>query len=225
MFSNSDIQPSSRLKFKCAFVFILINNICELKLINVAQDAQDAKEQVYQGELFQRCLCNMNDSPPPLAVQSDEVKIKLKHNGWEVEITCAEGKVKEVVQNVLDSIDHPSPLDEKNAVAIDELQNQVESIKMLIDSNAITPSKEVFRRERKSPHKTGMTCRILLEILWEEGYFATQRLLAEIHEELLRRGYSYDRTAVSHSLTDMVREGIIIRNGTARNYVYLQKTT
>jgi len=203
----------------------LINNICEPNLINVAQDAQDAKEQVYQGELFQRCLFNMNDGPPPLAAQSDEVKIRLKHNGWEVEITCAENKVKEVVENVLDSIDHPSPLDEKNAVAIGELQNQVENIKMQIDSNPIAPSKEVIRRERKSPHKTGMTCRILLETLWEEGYFVTQRLLAEIHEELLRRGYSYDRTAVSHSLTDMVREGIIIRNGTARNYVYLQKTT
>lgn len=55
----------------------------------------------------------MNDSPPPLAAQSDEVKIKLKHKGWEVEITCTENKVKEVVQNVLDGIDHPSPLDEK----------------------------------------------------------------------------------------------------------------
>lgn len=167
----------------------------------------------------------MNDSPPPLAAQSDEVKIKLKHKGWEVEITCTENKVKEVVQNVLDGIDHPSPLDEKNSVAIGELQNQFENIRMLIDSNAIPSGKGVIRRERKSSHKTGMTCRILLETLWEEGYFATQRLLAEIHEELLRRGYSYDRTAVSHSLTDMVREGIIIRSGTARNYIYLQKTT
>jgi hypothetical protein len=167
----------------------------------------------------------MNDSSPPLAAHTDEVKIRLKHNGWEVEISCSEDKVKEVVQNVLDSIDHPSPLDEKNALAIVELQNQLENIKMLIDTDAMVPSKEVFRRERKSPHKTGMTCRILLETLWEEGYFSTQRLLAEIHEELLRRGYNYDRTAVSHSLTDMVREGIIVRNGTARNYVYLQKIT
>ena len=116
--------------------------------------------------------------------------------------------------------DSPPPL-----AAIGELQNQFENIRMLIDSNAIPSGKGVIRRERKSSHKTGMTCRILLETLWEEGYFATQRLLAEIHEELLRRGYSYDRTAVSHSLTDMVREGIIIRSGTARNYIYLQKTT
>lgn len=167
----------------------------------------------------------MNDDPRSLAAESDEVKIRLKHNGWEVEITCAEKKVKEVVQNVLDAIDHESQLDKKNSGAIGELQNQIENIKSLIDSNAISSGKEVIRRERKSPHKTGMTCRNLLETLWEEGYFITHRLLAEIHEELLRRGYSYDRTAVSHSLTDMVREGIIVRNGTARNYVYLQKTT
>jgi len=167
----------------------------------------------------------MNDTPQPLVAHSNEVKIKLKHNGWEVEITCTENKVKEVVQNVLNSIDHPSPLDEKNAVAIKELQAQVENIKIHIDSNFTATVKEGPRRERKSIHKSGMTCRILLETLWEEGYFVTQRLLAEIHEELLRRGYSYDRTAVSHSLTDMVREGIIVRNGTARNYVYLQKAT
>jgi hypothetical protein len=204
---------------------MLINNICEPKLINLAQDAQDVKEQVYQCELFQRFLFNMNDNSQPLAAHTEEVKIRLKHNGWEVEISCSEDKVREVVQNVLDSIDHPSPLDEKNALSIVELQNQLENIKMLIDTEAMAPSKEVFRRERKSPHKTGMTCRILLETLWEEGYFSTQRLLAEIHEELLRRGYNYDRTAVSHSLTDMVREGIIVRNGTARNYVYLQKVT
>lgn len=166
----------------------------------------------------------MNDDGGSLAAQFDQVKIRLKHNEWEVEITCAENRVKEVVQNVLDAIDHESQLD-KYSGAIGELQNQIESIRSLIDSSTISSGKEIIRRERKSPHKTGMTCRNLLETLWEEGYFITHRLLAEIHEELLRRGYSYDRTAVSHSLTDMVREGIIVRNGTARNYIYLQKTT
>lgn len=166
----------------------------------------------------------MNDDPMSVAARSDQVKIRLKHNGWEVEITCAENKVKEVVQNVLGTIDHPSPMDNKNAVAINELQNQIENIKSSIDLDALSSSKQAVRRERKIPHKTGLTCRSLLERMWEEGYFVTHRLLAEIHEELLRRGYSYDRTAVSHSLTDMVREGIIARNGTPRNYVYLQKT-
>jgi len=47
--------------------------------------------------------------------------------------------------------------------------------------------------------------------------------LGEVHEELSRRGYNYDRTAVSHSLTDMVRESILTRVGTMRNYRYIQK--
>jgi hypothetical protein len=71
--------------------------------------------------------------------------------------------------------------------------------------------------------KGGMTCRGLLDSLWQEGYFANERVLAEVHEELGRRGYNYDRTAVSHSLADMVRENILTRTGTMRNFRYIQK--
>ncbi|HEY9490805.1 MAG TPA: hypothetical protein VIP56_02380, partial [Nitrososphaeraceae archaeon] len=63
----------------------------------------------------------------------------------------------------------------------------------------------------------------ILETLWYEGYFGTDKLLGEVHEEISRRGYNYDRTAVSHSLTDMVRESILSRIGTMRNYRYIQK--
>jgi hypothetical protein len=76
---------------------------------------------------------------------------------------------------------------------------------------------------QKVPTKGGMTCRGLLESFWIEGYFGTERSLGEVHEELSRRGYNYDRTAVSHSLTDMVRENILARTGTMRNYRYVQK--
>jgi hypothetical protein len=169
-------------------------------------------------------LINMVDSPA-VATQSDEVKIRLKHRDWEVEITCAENKVKEVVQNVLYSIDQQIPLDKQHATSISEMQNQIENLKMLITSNATISRNGRIKREKNSLRKAGMTCRVLLESLWEQGYFVTQKLLAEIHEELLRRGYSYDRTAVSHSLTDMVREGLLIREGTARNYHYLQKSS
>jgi hypothetical protein len=71
--------------------------------------------------------------------------------------------------------------------------------------------------------KSGITCRGLLENLWFEGFFVSERSLGEVHEELSRRGYNYDRTAVSHSLTDMVRENILTRIGTMRNYRYIQK--
>jgi hypothetical protein len=63
----------------------------------------------------------------------------------------------------------------------------------------------------------------LLEKLLLEGYFETEKLLGNVHAELSRRGYNYDRTAVSHSLKDMVRESILTRVGSLRNYRYLQK--
>jgi hypothetical protein len=56
-----------------------------------------------------------------------------------------------------------------------------------------------------------------------ERWFIAEKSLAEVHEELSRRGYNYDRTAVSHSLTDFVRENILTRTGTMRSYRYVQK--
>jgi hypothetical protein len=85
------------------------------------------------------------------------------------------------------------------------------------------PAESRLEAEQKGPAKGGMTCRGLLESLWIEGYFGSERSLGEVHEELSRRGYNYDRTAVSHSLTDMVRENILTRTGTMRNYRYIQK--
>jgi hypothetical protein len=38
-----------------------------------------------------------------------------------------------------------------------------------------------------------------------------------------RRGYHFDRTAVAHALTDLVREGLLTRMGEARGYRYVQK--
>jgi len=67
------------------------------------------------------------------------------------------------------------------------------------------------------------TCRGLLTTMWKEGWFANPRMLSEVHEEMSRRGYHYDRTAVAHSLVDLVREGTLFRDGGMRNYRYVQK--
>ena len=67
------------------------------------------------------------------------------------------------------------------------------------------------------------TCRGLIATMWHEGWFATPRALSEAHEEMSRRGYHYDRTAVSHTLADLVREGTLFREGSMRNYRYIQK--
>lgn len=147
----------------------------------------------------------------------DEVKIKLKHGEWEVEITCLESKVKQVVETVLSSLDSAKIVDPAVRGQIDELRREIDALKSRpVDARPATGNDKVAV-------KGGMTCRGLLETLWLDEYFASERSLGDVHEELARKGYNYDRTAVSHSLTDMVRENIMTRNGTMRNYRYIQK--
>lgn len=149
---------------------------------------------------------------------AEEVKIKLKHGEWEVEITCVEGRVKQVVENVLTSLDTAKMVGPTVQGQLDELRREIESLK--------SRSVEARLAAEMDPQKTvkgGMTCRGLLDTLWQEGYFSAERALGEVHEELGRRGYNYDRTAVSHSLADMVRETILTRTGTMRNFRYVQK--
>jgi hypothetical protein len=150
-------------------------------------------------------------SGPP----AEEVKIRLKHGEWEVEVVCIESRVKQVVESVLSSLDTTKMMGP-------EVQSQLDEI----DSLKTRPIAELIpegQQQQKVTTKTGITCRGLLENLWVEGHFDSERSLGEVHEELSRRGYNYDRTAVSHSLTDMVRENILTRIGTMRNYRYIQK--
>jgi hypothetical protein len=154
-------------------------------------------------------------SGPP----AEEVKIRLKHGEWEVEVVCIESRVKQVVESVLSSLD-------TTKMTGPEVQSQLDALRREIDSLKTRPIAELIpegQQQQKVTTKTGITCRGLLENLWVEGHFDSERSLGEVHEELSRRGYNYDRTAVSHSLTDMVRENILTRIGTMRNYRYIQK--
>jgi hypothetical protein len=162
-------------------------------------------------------------------LSSIEAKIKLKYNDWEVEITCAEDKVKQVVENVLSGIDTALLSDTKIVNEIENLKNELKDIKQKYESNFNNNiSNNQFNQKRnnislKDLAKNGNTCRSLIEKIFYEKYFEKEKLLGEVHEELSKMGYNYDRTAVSHSLTDMVREGILTRVGTLRNYRYIQK--
>ena len=153
---------------------------------------------------------------------AEEVKIRLKHGEWEVEVVCIESRVKQVVESVLSSLDTTKMMGP-------EVQSQLDALRREIDSLKTRPIGELVQegqqqqQQQKVTAKSGVTCRGLLENLWFEGHFVSERSLGEIHEELSRRGYNYDRTAVSHSLTDMVRENILSRIGTMRNYRYIQK--
>lgn len=67
------------------------------------------------------------------------------------------------------------------------------------------------------------TCKGIITNLWREGWFATPKSLQEVHSEMARRGFHYDRTAVAHALVDLVKDNILTREGKPRRYRYAQK--
>ena len=154
-----------------------------------------------------------------------EAKIKLKYKEWEVEITCVEDKVKNVVENVLTGIDIASLSSTNTNSEIEKLKIEIDLLKSKIDGDINLQNINQKRNSvsLKELAKNGNTCRSLMEKIFYEKFFENERLLIEVHQELARMGYNYDKTAVSHSLSDMVREGILTRVGTLRNYRYIQK--
>jgi hypothetical protein len=77
--------------------------------------------------------------------------------------------------------------------------------------------------DRETAQPRAETCKGIIQRLWEEGWFSTARNLAEVHNEMARQGFHYDRTAVAHALIDLVKEGIMTREGRPRRYQYAQK--
>ena len=77
--------------------------------------------------------------------------------------------------------------------------------------------------ERPAQQPRAETCKGIIQKLWEEGWFAASKGLSEVHSELARRGFHYDRTAVAHALIDLVKDGILTREGKPRRYQYAQK--
>jgi hypothetical protein len=77
--------------------------------------------------------------------------------------------------------------------------------------------------ERETPPTRAETCKAIIQRLWKEGWFAESRGLGEVHSEMAKLGYHYDRTAVAHALVDLVKEGLLTRTGRPRRYHYAQK--
>lgn len=123
------------------------------------------------------------------------ITVKLKKAGWEIEITCEEDQLQKAVESVLSSLTSA----QQNAPAASPLS------------------------EERSEQGSKKTVRGLILELWGESWFSEARSLSNVHEEIARRGYHYDRSAVSHSLTDLVKEGVLSRQGDIRNYAYIQK--
>ena len=86
---------------------------------------------------------------------AEEVKIRLKHGEWEVEVVCIESKVKQVVESVLSSLDTTKMVGPEVQNQLDELRREIESIKtrpiaelMPEDAPAATTATEGANQER-----------------------------------------------------------------------------
>jgi hypothetical protein len=102
----------------------------------------------------------------------------------------------------------------------DQVQQVVEKVLSSVTEYA---SKPLAPPEPVQAPVRAETCRGIIERLLREGWFAEPRALADVHSEMARNGFHFDRTAVAHSLADMVREGTLTREGKARRYFYTQK--
>jgi hypothetical protein len=108
-----------------------------------------------------------------------------------------------------------------------EIESQEDQLQSAVDKilSAVTEKLKdtQLTTERPAPPPRAETCKGVIQKLWEENWFAQPRGLSEVHSEMARRGFHYDRTAVAHALIDLVKDGILNREGKPRRYQYAQK--
>ena len=108
-----------------------------------------------------------------------------------------------------------------------EIECQEDQLQATVDKilSAVTEKlKETqIMTERTLAPPRAETCKGVIQKLWSEGWFSIAKGLSEVHSELATRGFHYDRTAVAHALIDLVKDGILTREGKPRRYQYAQK--
>ena len=126
--------------------------------------------------------------------QKPPIKVKMKIGNIEFEIESQEDQLQTAVDQILSTV-------------TDKLK----------DTQLTTVA------ERQAPPPRAETCKGVIQKLWEESWFTTPKGLDNVHTELARRGFHYDRTAVAHALVDLVKENVLTRLGRPRRYQYAQK--
>ena len=108
-----------------------------------------------------------------------------------------------------------------------EIECQEDQLQPTVDKILSTVTERLketpLMSERTALPPRAETCKGIIQKLWEEGWFSAPKGLSEVHSELARRGFHYDRTAVAHALVDLVKDGILTREGKPRRYQYAQK--
>ncbi len=103
----------------------------------------------------------------------------------------------------------------------DQLQSAVDRILSTVTEKLKQAPLSITERAAAPPRAE--TCKGIIQKLWEEGWFATPKTLSEVHSEMAKRGFHYDRTAGAHALIDLSKEGTLTRDGKPRRYQYAQK--
>jgi len=152
------------------------------------------------GEIFKYCACASCTIQYTISEnltesqQTPPIKVKMKIGDIEFEIEAQPDQIQTAVNQILTTVTEHS----KNI-----------NLTQTYERHASIPRAE--------------TCRGVIQKLWEENWFSEPRGLDEVHSELARRGFHYDRTAVAHALVDLVKDNILTRIGKPRRYQYAQK--
>ncbi|MGQ9743943.1 MAG: hypothetical protein ACUVQW_04935, partial [Candidatus Bathycorpusculaceae bacterium] len=105
-----------------------------------------------------------------------------------------------------------------------EIECQEDQLQATVDRLLSTVTQKLketpLLSERAATPPRAETCKGIIQKLWEEGWFASAKGLSEVHSEMAKRGFHYDRTAVAHALIDLVKDGILTREGKPRRYQY-----
>jgi hypothetical protein len=103
-------------------------------------------------------------SGPP----AEEVKIRLKHGEWEVEVVCIESRVKQVVESVLSSLDTTKMMGPEVQSQLDALRREIDSLKrgILIVKGLLVKYMKSYQEEATTT--TGLQSRIRLQIWCEK---------------------------------------------------------
>jgi hypothetical protein len=108
-----------------------------------------------------------------------------------------------------------------------EIECQEDQLQATVDKILSTVTEKLKENplitERAPQPPRAETCKGVIQKLWQEAFFATPKGLSEVHSEMARRGFHYDRTAVAHALIDLVKDGVLNREGRSRRYQYAQK--
>jgi len=155
---------------------------------------------IFIGEIFKYCACASctiqyaTGEDLTEKQQKPPIHVKIKIGDIEFEIESQEDQIQNTVDKIL-------------ATVTEHLKN--------------TNLAQVAERPAQPPRAE--TCKGIIQKLWEENWFGEPKGLDDVHTELARRGFHYDRTAVAHALVDLVKDNILTRIGKPRRYQYAQK--